>query len=294
MRRLFFLPLVFSCICLASYGQGAVNPYSSLNGNWRLSTAGGGFENPDQYFTLGVYGSTIFAQGTLSISCTRDGKPLAIEPEVSLRGEIRSDGSFTLENPESPISTEAHGTTITGKLPAAGKWSGSIAVAAFQYQVPGQSMRDCRAASGDFAATPLPPVNGTYSGVIYTGKPEPDGYVTLTVSQGQFSPVSCAGRYGREIQARGRIVVTGSSQFPSGTFETEGDFCGSSMNGSRFQIGFFHKGDTTDLSASGKIDPSDDSRIQLTLHYVYRDAAGKSASLIGQIPLTRDDDKASR
>jgi hypothetical protein len=291
---LLFLPLAYSLTCPASYAQVSPVSYVDLNGNWRLSTGGGAFEHPDQYFTLGVYGSTIFAQGTLSLSCTRDGKPLPIEPGVYLRGEIRPDGSFTLDNKESPTGTTARGTTVTGKLPTAGRWSGSITVPAFQYQPPGQSLRDCPAASGDFAATPLPLVDGTYSGVIYTGKPEADGYVTLTISQGQFSPKSCAGRTGREIQVRGRIVVTGSSQFPSGAFETEGDLCASNIYGSRFQIGFFHKGDSADLSANGKIDFSDDGHIQLTLHYVHRDETGKFASPIGFVPLTRDDNKASR
>jgi len=292
IRRLFLVPFVLLLISLASYGQVAVSPYTAINGNWRLSTGAGAFGQPDQYFTFYVHGGTIFADGAIALSCTRDDKTF----ETPLRGQIHPDGSFRLEGRFGP--SDAQVIYIMGNVPAAGQtqWTGSISIAAFQSKsTMSATPTDCPAATAEFEATSLPLLDGIYTGTINSGSTGTDGQVNLAVVQGGLSALGCAGRSAREIRLMGRIIVSGSSQFPSGTYETQDGLCGSAIFGEGFRMKFSRRGGrSADLAAEAEIDPSDNNRIRVNLSYGYRDTTGKFVSAIGNVQLTRNDDKASR
>jgi hypothetical protein len=292
IRRLFFLPFAFLLSGLACYGEAGAGPYATFNGNWRLSTGGGAFQHPDQFFTFYVHDSTLFADGEIALSCTGDDQAF----ETPLRGQIKSDGSFKLEGRLGPSGAQA--TTISGQLPAAGQtqWLGSITVAAFRFKpTMGANPATCPDATADFTATPLPRIDGIYSGTLNSDKTGADGNVNLAVVQGGLSALGCAGRSAREIRVMGRMIVTGSSQFPSGTYDTQEGLCGSAMFGRGFRVKFSRRGGSSaDLSAQAEIDPSDNSRVRLTLSYGHRDETGKFSPHVGVVQLTRNDDQASR
>jgi len=313
IRRLFFLPLVFSCICLPSYGQNVGNPYAGLNGNWHLSTSGF-FKHSDPYFSIGVDGDKFYAEGSISVTCTagatQEGAGIDDAFDVVLEGEIGADGSFTLES-EKAVQAPAHAVSIRGKLPVAGstQWSGNLAVSAYRTQT-NPTQFDCPAISVGFTAIPFGSFNGSYSGTIGTRKPEPEGYISLRISQGSLSMTDPPGPIKHVIPVKASIRITGSTEFPSDDYKVDtisipiegateagavsASMCCNKVYGKEFSLIFIHRQDGTEFSAHGVVDPLDNGRIQLMLRYIHLDANGNRALAVGFARLTCDDDKASR
>ena len=211
---------LFSCLCLASPAQGAPEDYSVLNGNWYLT---GGWEAPQQEprltLSIGVDGSRVFGDGDLQVP----GCGLSF----SVIGQIASDGTFVL-NLQKPVGVGAENSTfpsltISGRVPGQGstEWPGS-------FNTSSMGNEECPEPSGEFVASQLPPLEGTYSGTIpfFVGSgPSAPLSISVIMSQGisasmderaSSSPeMSSASRVSHYVPLRGTITISGFTDDPS-------------------------------------------------------------------------------
>ncbi len=210
----------FFCLCLASPAQDAPEDYSVLNGSWYLAT---GSEAPQQdprlTLSIGVDGNKVYGDGDLQMP----GCGLSF----SVIGQIASDGSFVL-NLQKPVGDRADDNTfpslsITGSVPAQGaaEWAGS-------FNTSSMGNEECPRPSGEFVASQLPPLEGTFSGTIpsFVGStPSTPLDISVNMTQG-ISPsmnegdlssteVSPAGRASHYVPLRGTITVSGFTDLPS-------------------------------------------------------------------------------
>ena len=215
------VPFLFiSCLCLASPAQNAPEDYSVLNGNWYLV---GGWEAPQQEprltLSIRVDGNEVYGDGDLQVQ----GCGLSF----SVMGQIASDGTFDL-NLQKPVGVGAEDSTfpslsISGKVPAQGstEWAGSFNTASMGNE-------ECPRPSGEFVASQLPPLDGTYSGAIpfFVGsEPSTPLYVSVnmtegiltSINEGEISPpeVSPAARVSHFVPLRGTITISGFTDLPS-------------------------------------------------------------------------------
>lgn len=107
--------------------------------------------------SMGVVGSGIHGQAAFGVTCsnngTEGGSPIAMD------GTVGQDGSFTIKN----ASTDDIQIAITGTAPEVGAttWSG-------HYSFSSATGAACTVqASGSFAATAFPAIDGTYAGTVY-------------------------------------------------------------------------------------------------------------------------------
>ncbi len=177
--RLCFLPLV-ACLCLAASAQSDAKDYSAIDGNWHLT----GEDTPSQYpylaIAMGVHGNTIYGQGDIHMQCGR-GATTAVE--FSVTGQIAADGSFLLTGtwPQFRLA-------IRGKVPAAGAstWAASVTCGGLA-SVGDGTKRSCEGPSGGFAATLIPPLDGTYAGTVSGKGLDAPITVSATIAQGEFT-----------------------------------------------------------------------------------------------------------
>lgn len=218
--KLFLLPLLLFCLVLTSCVQPIRSSYAALEGNWHIAgQLGPGplqlVQSPLIAFSMGASGNSVYANGSIDVTCANGG---AIGGSMYLTGSIASDRSFTLTNasvPEDSIQITIHGIVPTS---GATTWAGS-------YTLVNASNTSCVfSQSSDFAATPYPPLNGTYSGTI-TGPGFGSGIaVTVQISQGPFtsapSPTSSTPTY--FIPLSSTISVVGSSSYTAGATSAKG------------------------------------------------------------------------
>lgn len=283
--KLFLLPLLFccvtfSCLTLTSCVQPTHSSSAALEGNWHIAGQLGNaplqlVQSPLIAFSMGVSGSTVYANGSIDVTCTNGG---AIGGSMYLTGSIASDGTFTLTNASEPLDSIQ--ITIHGKVPAGGAtaWSGS-------YTLANASDTSCAFnQSSSFVATLYPPLNGTYSGTI-TGPGYGSGItVTVQISQGQFTSASAPRSSAPTffIPLSSSISVVGSSSYTSGSTSAMGmPMLTDGVAGNYFGLDYTMN-DGTSLFLVGWFSDSSESTLQVQLD------SGLSTSTISNIcTLTR-------
>jgi hypothetical protein len=132
--------------------------------------------------SMGVVGTEIHGQATFGVTCSNATSESGFD--VVMDGEIAADGSFEMKN----AATNDVLFTIQGKAPLSGAttWSGS-------YTFSSHSGSLCTIQeSGNFNATQLPSVTGTYSGTVTSGAAQQATSATIstTLTQGSFTSTS--------------------------------------------------------------------------------------------------------
>jgi hypothetical protein len=195
---------------------------SPLNGNWNIA----GNRKKDQFPLLSLYiqvnGIQVIAHGDVQVRCPNSPRDGAGGKGGAVTGEIGPDGSFSLRSiPGNTIQEE-----IRGRVPEEGAeaWNG-------EYTLIWPPSRNCPGyqETRSFTATPLAPLNGTFSGSLamtffepppptYTGPKHYEAKFTLTVAQGAVESNRLnAGDVYFYIPLTGKIQVKGSPCFSHGT-----------------------------------------------------------------------------
>jgi hypothetical protein len=193
-------------------------PSSALNGNWHVA----GNRIKKQFPLLSIYlhvdGTQIIGHGWLQAVCPNDPRNGA-GGNLSLNGEIAPDGVFTLRNnPRSTLHVE-----ISGQAPAEGEitWSG-------EYTLTGDISHECPSyrQTNSFTATPLAPLNGTFSGSLKTHYFQSAPATYTESSQANFNITMAQGAAASQklntggvhfyLPITGTIQVKGSSCFSKG------------------------------------------------------------------------------
>lgn len=290
--KLLLLPVFFSGLCLSCYAQARPGDYSVLNGNWHAVVAASASLSGGIDFTLGTYGNAVRGVGQFPVSCARENGAAVMRSEPKLvEGQVHPDGRFQLRAPD--------GTLISGAIPAgsADKWMGNLRVSDVAGNSP--TAGQCRAASASFEAKRVPLLDGIYTGTIGLdqiarlnpdpGRPQDaEAQVSLKVVQGKLFATGMRGDFAYVIPLNAKISLTGSSKFPSGSFETEQR---SSVK-NRFGWGsgimeFLGNDDGTRMTAYISKKSADDDRIWIVLGYTGNDQSGKHVGIVGVGWLTR-------
>jgi hypothetical protein len=243
MRLLSTVPLFLVLAGPSSYAQSGTdvastappqfpNTSSPLNGNWNIA----GNRQKNQFPLLSLYlqvnGSQIIASGDYRAVCPNSLRDGSGAIGGGLHGKIAPDGSFTLKNsPRATIQVE-----ISGHVPPDGatSWSG-------EYTLTGGVSSKCPnyRQTNSFTATPLAPLNGTFSGSLtmkyfespspaYTGPQSYDAKFRITATQGAVvAQRLTTGDVHFHLPLTGTIHVKGSPCFSHGvadplTYSTHG------------------------------------------------------------------------
>jgi len=272
--KMIYVPFVFfSCLCLANSAQDAPKDYSALKGNWHLT---GGWEETQQEprltLSMGVDGNKIYGDGDLQVP----GCGLSF----SVIGQIASDGTFVLSIPK-PTRAQAEDSTfpslsISGGVPAQGsmEWTGSFTASSM-------GNVKCPKLSGDFVASQLPQLDGTYSGTIpsHVGGSATGTSLNISVNmkqgiftstdEGEFSlpELSPAARMSHYLPLTGTITVSGFTDLPSKeiTASAIADHH-SRMQGDQFILYFRLEGGST-MMLTGSMTDSSERAVRALLSY---------------------------
>jgi hypothetical protein len=169
-----------------------------------------------------VNGTQIIAHGDVEVRCPNDPRNGSGTKGGGITGEIAADGSFTLRN-STRNTTQVE---IRGRVPAEGAatWNG-------EYTLTHPPSLNCPAyqETQSFTATPLAPLNGTFSGSLamryfeappptYTGPQSYQAKFIITVTQGAVvSHKLEAGSFHFYLPLTGTIHIKGSSCFSHGS-----------------------------------------------------------------------------
>ena len=207
-------------------------PSSPLNGNWNIA----GNRQKNQFPLLSMFlqtnGTQIIASGDYQAVCPNSPRDGSGGIGGGLHGEIAPDGTFTLKNsPRATIQVE-----ISGHVPAEGAttWSG-------EYTLTGDLSSKCPTyrQTNTFTATPLAPLNATFSGSLtmkyfeppspaYTAPQTYEAKFRITATQGAVvSQRLNTGDVHFHLPLTGTIQVKGSPCFSRGvadplTYSTHG------------------------------------------------------------------------
>ena len=197
-----------------------------------------------------VDGTQIFASGDYHAVCPNSPRDGSGAIGGGLQGKIAPDGSFTIKNSSrATIQVE-----ISGRVPSDGAttWSG-------EYTLAGDLSRKCPTyrQTNVFTATPLPPLNGTFSGSLtmkyfespspaYTGPQTYEAKFRITATQGAVVAQRLnTGDIHFHLPLTGTIQVKGSPCFSRGaadplTYSTHGSVPSrySSISGDSVNIWF--------------------------------------------------------
>jgi hypothetical protein len=221
-------------------------PGGQADGNWLIT----GNRQTNQYPVLSaallINGNQISATGDLAYQCPSI-TILSSAGFVQLTGQIASDGTFQLTTLQPPVPLSTAMITIQGKVPAKGSssWTGSYSIDI-----------GCTAnQSGTFTATPIPPVNGTYSG-SFTGTPLLAA--SLQITQGSPYTASSLGTQFAVNPLAATITIQGSPCFKQGT--TAGSLYDSQIMGEFISLNFIMD-DGSQLSVSGTLNNTSETSI---------------------------------
>jgi hypothetical protein len=204
-----------------------------LGGNWliagtlpEISAPGFGYA-----VTLDVIDHQISASTSFGFRCSGDDSASTYAPLQA--ATIASDGSFQMESTDFPNTAPAIGLLLQGTAPtgAQSAWPGSFAFA--------NAPAGCELpSSGNFTATPISQVTGTYSGSFTPGSltntPGTPLSVQVKLQQGGIFPGST--QYSLMVMS-GSIEVEGSPCVSSGT-STSTPTSYNSIGGDFFSINF--------------------------------------------------------
>jgi len=185
---------------------------AALVGSWRLFGVYGAATGSSFWMSMGVVGTQIHGQATYGVTCSNATSEGGFD--VAMDGEIATDGSFEMKN----AAADDIQFVIQGNAPLAGAtaWSGS-------YTFSSHSGSICTIQeTGNFNATQLPVVTGTYSGTV---SDLPEGETTpftisTTLTQGSFTSTSfLAGTPYYYTPVSATLTTDGASCFASATIE---------------------------------------------------------------------------
>ena len=156
------------CFLLTACGVHLNDPPSTalspLTGNWLIAGQIFPFPGPQNGMSLTaslvVDGTQVTANGYFQSQCASSG----FGATVSLSGKLAQDGSFTLTEPTSPGVTLSNQVSVSGRVPSAAgeSWPGTYSI---QSSAGGTGSFACNVKeSASFIATPIPPLNGLYTG----------------------------------------------------------------------------------------------------------------------------------
>lgn len=177
-----------------------------------------------------VSGTQVIGHGVVEVRCPNAPRNGGGVLGGGFAGEIATDGSFTMRNSGAGESTTQ--VEIRGQVPPEGAatWSG-------EYTLTRRASRNCPAyqETKSFTATPLAPLNGTFSGSLamkffetppptYTGPKSYEAKFIITVAQGAVvSRRLKAGGVHFYLPLTGTIHVHGASCFSHGTADLAAD-----------------------------------------------------------------------
>jgi hypothetical protein len=283
MRGIIAIPLLLMLAGPSVYSQSgtdvaqpspAPSLITSLNGNWNIS----GNRKKEQFPLLSMFfqvsGTQIIAHGDVEVRCPNDPRNGG-GVKAGWRGKIAPDGSFVLRNNGASDTTQWE---IQGRVPPEGgaTWSGD-------YTLTRPASRNCPAfqQTNSFTATPLAPLDGTFSGSLAMRyfKPPPPNYngpqsfeatFNVTVAQGTLVSYKLkSGDVAAYLPLIGTIRVKGSPCFSHGVADLVTESTHGAAPGSPSTLG----GDFVNL----RFAMNDES--QLNLHAVFADP-GESALLV--------------
>jgi hypothetical protein len=246
--------LVSSLVCPAQ-------DQSSLSGNWHLTGSWNSTTETRLTLSLGVKGDTAIGEGDLQFHCPSG---WGIGVTFSVRGQIASDGNFLLTDSDDPEAAQEF--SISGKVPepGSGQWAGS-----FRYL---RETRRCPAGvSGDFLATPLPPLKGIYSGTLLL--PDRSSVaVTVDINQGELVTFeSEPGQVRGAVALNGTMTVNGSI-YPSEALTADASRDSSSrMQGDTLLL-VFPLENGAQVTLTGTYTDASENKLRVLLSYLGRDA----------------------
>jgi hypothetical protein len=199
---------------------------SPLTGNWQLTGGRDRKLYPLLSMAIHANGKRLTAAGNDFVVCPaspRDG----IGGSQEMVGEVDPDGNFLLRTISSKNTLQL---TVTGKVPDAGStnWAGT-------YKFTSPAAHGCAFdQEGDFTATLLAPLAGTFLGPVtmsYPSAPPPPGYTGPATARLQFTITATQGAefllHEKKVGApfiylpvTGTINVSGSACFSHGTSDT--------------------------------------------------------------------------
>jgi len=288
--KLLVLPLFLSGVCLSCFAQ--ARDFSVLNGNWHAVVAASSSLRGGIDLTLGTEGTAVHGVGLFPVSCARpNGATLTSSESKLVEGQVRPDGRFQLHAPD--------GTLISGSIPGgdADRWTGNFQVAEFArtHPAPGK----CHTASVSFEAKRVPLLDGVYAGTVGldqiawlnpdpTRPPDVEAHVSLKVVQGKLFATGMRGNLAYVIPLNAEITLTGSSKFPSGSFETaQKSSVENRLGGGTGVMEFVGPDDGTRITAYISKKSGTDDRLWVVLGYTGNDQSGKHVGIAGVGWLTR-------
>jgi hypothetical protein len=258
-KLLFLLAVLLNrCVLGLAQNEDTTKPSSLLNGNWLLTGSWNtsSEESPRLTVSLGVQGDRVFGGGDFQIQ--NGASHCGFGSGFFLEGSVAWDGTFVLTAVRT-FDSDRPNISIRGKFPQAGsrEWPGS-------FVFPAGAMRGrpeyCPTLyTGDFVATPLPPLKGVYSGSI-TMADFSRSIVTVEFAEGELTTFEYApGHMGGFVPLKATMTVSGSSQRPAQTLTAESSASGISnyVKGDQFDL-LFHTEKDGEIRLIGRFDASEE------------------------------------
>lgn len=221
LSKFALLPLLAGVLALALAGCGASNNLNLTQGNWSMAatpTANVANSNFQIGGNLTQNGSTL--AGTMSFISSLCFAPSQI---VTFTGTIKGK-NVTLTS----ASVGGEVITVTATATSGSALTGTYSIA---------GGTTCNGQTGSLTASPVPSINGTWSGPII-GDANGDPPVTLSIALTQAAAASADGTFG----LTGTITYTGSTCWVSGTIPANSSYIvgpfvvlnGSTLDGATF------------------------------------------------------------
>ena len=226
---------------------------TTLTGNWSIAGARDPLTYPIFSTSLIVHGSELSGKMSVQIECSPQ---FRVGGQVPLTGQIATDGSFqasvSLPGTSGSANAGLFQVSLSGISPAgsSSNWTGSYTLHSTARAVDGTSCAYSH--SGDFTATAISPLTGTYTGPA-TGPLSPAGFganaaISLAVSQEPPALLTSGQMSSYQLPLSATITVTGSPCFTSGT--TTGTFLPSEIGGDMADLRFaMNDGSELDLQS---------------------------------------------
>ena len=152
---------------------------AALVGSWRLFGGNNSSTGSALSISMGVVGAQIHGRAANSLACSNGVSEGGFD--MAMDGEIAADGSFEMKN----AAADDVLFTIKGNAPFSGatSWSGSYTLSSHAGSI-------CTIQqSGNFNATQLPSVTGTYSGSVtgFASGQTTSVTISTTLTQGSFT-----------------------------------------------------------------------------------------------------------
>jgi hypothetical protein len=233
-KRLLIMLSLFLCMFIGSCGVNIVPiAPTHLDGNWLLVGNQSLSQYPILSTTLVVTGNAISGTSSIHFLCANQSD---LGLEISVIGQVGSDGTFQLQSQDPSF----YQLSISGSVPLnyTSTWTGN-------YTWDDSSNNDASSCTakhnGEFTATPIRPLNGTYVGTI-AGQ----GFTTGTQASVRILQATTPTQ--NLYALSGSIEIYGSTCFTSG--QTDGS--GSGLAGDSYLL-IFNMDDGSKLMFSGWI-----------------------------------------